>query len=155
MRLNRKAERKRLVDLIMRSGILQISKPIAEKLATKLLRGGVFVPPCRVGQTIYYNRGAKTYEGTCGNIEIWLRDPRLRIEIKDFENNYVYYLAENVHMTKEHAEEARKILGYRYGNSPEIHDSLPDYDESIVVVYKNGETRGYDYIDGNLIRPRC
>lgn len=56
------------------------------------------------------------------------------------------------------------ILGYRYGNLPEIHDSLPDYDkeivvvykdEEIVVVYKNGTTRSYDYFGGELTRPRC
>lgn len=47
------------------------------------------------------------------------------------------------------------ILGYRYGDSPEIHDSLPNYDEEIVVVYKNGTTRSYDYFGGKLTRPRC
>ena len=49
----------------------------------------------------------------------------------------------------------KEILGYRYGNSPEIHDSLPDYDEEIVIVYKNGTTEGYDYFGGKLTRTRC
>lgn len=47
------------------------------------------------------------------------------------------------------------ILGYRYGNPPELHDNLPDYNGEVVVVYKNGTTRGYDYFNGELTRPRC
>lgn len=79
---------------------------------------------------------------------------KLRNEVKEeFSHQFKNELNNKVVAIKELCD--NPILGYRYGNPPELHSSLPDYDEEIVVVYKNGTTRSYDYFNGELTRPRC
>lgn len=46
------------------------------------------------------------------------------------------------------------ILGYRYGNSPELHSKIQDYEGEVVVVYDNGTTTCYDYFNGELTKSR-
>ena len=79
---------------------------------------------------------------------------KLRNEVREeLSNQFESELNDKVVVMKELCD--NPILGYRYGNPPKLHDSLPDYDEEIVVVYKNGTTCGYDYFNGELTRPRC
>lgn len=79
---------------------------------------------------------------------------KLRDEVKEeFSHQFKKELDDKVIVIKELCDNS--ILGYRYGNPPELHSKLPDYDEEIVVVYKNGTTQGYDYFNGELTRPRC
>ena len=79
---------------------------------------------------------------------------KLRDEIrKELFNQFKSELNDKVVAIKELCDNS--ILGYRYGNPPKLHDNLPDYDEEIVVVYKNGTTCGYDYFNGELTRSRC
>ena len=79
---------------------------------------------------------------------------KLRDEIKEeLSHQFKNELNDKVVVIKELCDNS--ILGYRYGNPPELHDNLPDHDEEIVIVYKNGTTRGYDYFNGELTRPRC
>lgn len=79
---------------------------------------------------------------------------KLRDEVKqELSNQFESELNDKVVAIKELCDNS--ILGYRYGNPPELHDGLPDYDEEVVVVYKNGTTCGYDYFNGELTRPRC
>ena len=79
---------------------------------------------------------------------------KLRDEVREeFSNKFESELNSKFIAIKELCDNS--ILGYRYGNPPELHDGLPDYDEEVVVVYKNGTTCGYDYFNGELTRPRC
>ncbi len=45
-----------------------------------------------------------------------------------------------------------EIEGYIYGSPLKKHKELPAQDEEIVIVYKNGTTVEYDYINGNLMK---
>ena len=66
------------------------------------------------------------------------------INFDDLKNEIVNEFLNQDMSSKEDAEE---ILGYRYGNSPEIHDDLPDHNEEIVVVYKDGQ-KVFEYASG-------
>ena len=57
------AQREKLIDLIMKARAPIISRPRAEKEADGLLSGGVIVPPCNVGDTVYI---PWKYNGTNG-----------------------------------------------------------------------------------------
>jgi hypothetical protein len=82
--------------------------------------------------------------------------PSLFPEINfDEVNNEIDSELRNEGLFHKDAQLNQRILGYRYGNSPEIHPTLPDYNEEITVVYKDGSTKGYDYFNGELTRPRC
>lgn len=45
-----------------------------------------------------------------------------------------------------------EIEGYIYGSPLKKHKELPAQDEEIVIVYKNGTTVEYDYINGKLMK---
>ena len=46
-------ERERLIEIMLNSRTPLISKPIAKTLADDLIKNGVIVPPCKVGDTVY------------------------------------------------------------------------------------------------------
>lgn len=57
------AQREKLIALIMKARAPLISRPLAKKEADALLSGGVIVPPCNVGDTVYI---PWEYNGTNG-----------------------------------------------------------------------------------------
>ncbi len=49
--------REKLIELIMKARAPLISRPLAEKEADYLLENGVIVPPCKIGDKVYYITG--------------------------------------------------------------------------------------------------
>ena len=90
------------------------------KLADHLLSEGVIVPPCKVGQTVYYLTSIDTEEELditeifCGVVVSVGYDTSLWVHIH-YDNGLTYYhsasdFGETVFLTKEEAEEKLKEL---------------------------------------------
>ncbi|MBQ2389614.1 MAG: hypothetical protein II305_06130 [Clostridia bacterium] len=80
-------------------------------LADDLLANGVIIPPCKVGQTVYYISFGKVYKGKCHAIT--QHKHGLQIHLYDYDGDNAKYPAKKVFLTKEEAEsELRKRSGY-------------------------------------------
>ena len=75
-------------------------------LADDLLANGVIVPPCKVGQTIYYISFGKVYKSKCHAIT--QHKNSLQIHLYDYDGDKAIYPAKKVFLTKEEAERALK-----------------------------------------------
>ncbi len=71
-----------------------------------LLENGVIVPPCKVGQTIYYNCCGKIFKGKCHAITI--HENSVQVHLYDFDGDNASYSAKDVYTSKEEAEAALK-----------------------------------------------
>lgn len=91
-------------------------QPLGEHLADKLLANGVIVPPCKVGDTVYYFVGNEICRGTIDTFQIdtkenWYiayckTDCNLTGEIK----LAFWEFGKTVFLTKEEAEEKLKEM---------------------------------------------
>lgn len=78
-------ERERLVELIKNAQFKHLNLMWCEAimLADELLENGVIVPPCKVGDMVYYVEGEIICKGRIDKIEYNLyTDPRLWIEVE-------------------------------------------------------------------------
>lgn len=109
-------DREKLIELIQK----EVPRPKADALAIHLLANGVIVPPCKVGETLYF-----LYDNTFANrpsimphiyeTKDWYFDidqkgisilPR---SVRSYKGKHHYYLGDTVFLTKEKAEaELRK-----------------------------------------------
>ena len=94
-------DRDRLIRRLNDWGIAE-----AEPLADYILANGVILPPCKVGQTVYYILFGKVYKGKCHAIT--QHENRLQIHLYDCDFDNASIKAENVFLTKSQAEEALK-----------------------------------------------
>lgn len=132
IRQNRKAEKKRLVELITQSYTTHRSKWEVElfnefmreheipKLVDDLMEGGVIVPPCKVGDTVWFIRRDSKWQGILDsgvveNLSIRFYDGIFNgmgdvgINIKKQPNegdNYYHVFFNNVFKSKKEAEQA-------------------------------------------------
>lgn len=124
-------DREKLIDLIVSADIslFGTGKPYAEVYADYLLANGVIVPPCKVGDIVYFVQDKKIYKGIVilirpfihksyttfhGNVEYELEDPfyhdgrtmrhNISVVFQKYEKNTVAYF------TKEEAEKALENL---------------------------------------------
>ena len=81
----------------------------AEKLADHLLANGVIVPPCKVGDKVYYIAGKKVYKSKCHAIT--QHKSGLQIHLYDYDGDNARYSTKDVFLTKEEAEQKLKELG--------------------------------------------
>ncbi len=64
-------DRDRLIELIEQAeGLKNNDFPSVEEIADYLLANGVIVPPCKVGDVVYYFVGNEIYHGTIDTFQI-------------------------------------------------------------------------------------
>lgn len=111
--------RDRLIELIINAPKLDCIKggrangktyQTVQNIADYLLANGVIVPPCNVGDMVYYVSFGNVYKGKCHAITL---KPTLQIHLYDFDGDNASYPASKVFLTK---EEAEKALKEREGN---------------------------------------
>jgi hypothetical protein len=109
------SDRDRLIELISQKqqyGIATEEPPEAiytienHQLADYLLANGVIVPPCKVGDTVYYIAGKKVYKSKCHAIS--QHKGGLQIHLYDYDGDNARYTAKDVFLTKSQAEVALK-----------------------------------------------
>lgn len=99
--------RDKLIELIEQAeGLKNNDFPSVEEIADHLLANGVIVPPCKVGDTVYYIVFDKVYKGKCHAIT--QHENRLQIHLYDYDFDNASIKSENVFLTKEEAEEKLK-----------------------------------------------
>lgn len=76
-----------------------------ERLADYLLANGVTIPPCKVGDVVYYISFGKVYEGKCHAITM---HNNLQIHLYDYDGDNASYPASKVFRSREEAEKALK-----------------------------------------------
>ena len=74
--------------------------------ADYLLENGVIVPPCKVGDMVYYIAFGKIYKGKCHAITQHIN--RLQIHLYDYDGDNASIASDKVFLTKEEAEKALK-----------------------------------------------
>lgn len=65
--------RDRLIELIQNS-VNGCARHWAEIIADHLLKNGVIVPPCKVGDTVYYLEGSRILDGTVKSFSTIMKD---------------------------------------------------------------------------------
>ena len=98
-------DRDRLIELLANSGCSADLETYHE-IADYLLANGVIVPPCKVGQTIYYISFGKVYKSKCHAIT--QHKNSLQIHLYDYDGDKAIYPAKKVFLTKEEAERVLK-----------------------------------------------
>lgn len=93
-------ERERLIELLRQSGITWYPS----KVADYLLENGVIVPPCKVGDTVYYICFGKIYKGKCHAIT--RHENSLQIHLYDYDGDNASFASDNVFPTRNEAENA-------------------------------------------------
>ena len=101
-------DRDRLIELLIDSS-RYIDEQRGEAIADYLLANGVIVPPCKVGQTVYYIAGKKVYKSKCHAIT--QHKNGLQIHLYDYDGDNARYSTKDVFLTKEEAEQKLKELG--------------------------------------------
>lgn len=105
-------DRERLIEL-MQKRFAELIKDgdwtfgeMLTNVADHLLANGVIVPPCKVGQTVYYIAFGKVYKSKCHAIT--QHKHGLQIHLYDYDGDNARYPAKKVFLTKEEAEQALK-----------------------------------------------
>lgn len=75
-----------------------------EIMADALLENGVIIPPCKVGDTVYYNCCGSIFKGKCHTITI--HENSLQVHLYDFDGDNASYSAKDIFLTKEEAKKA-------------------------------------------------
>ena len=108
-------DRDRLIELIKQArNDWQISTMMPAKYtfdswtADYLLANGVIVPPCKVGDTVYYIAGKKVYKSKCHAIS--QHKGGLQIHLYDYDGDNARYSTKYVFLTKEEAGQKLKEL---------------------------------------------
>lgn len=99
-------ERERLIELL--DIIIQPGEKTLGDIADYFLANGVIVPPCKVGQTIYYNCCGKIFKGKCNAITI--HENSIQVHLYDFDGDNASYSAKDVYASKEDAEKALNYM---------------------------------------------
>ena len=102
------SDRDRLIEILKVPIFPHLDVEPAEVVADYLLENGVIVPPCKVGQTVYYISFGKVYKGKCHAITL---NPTMQIHLYDYDGDNVSISASKVFLTKEEAEEKLKEFG--------------------------------------------
>lgn len=96
--------RDRLAALVEEAeGMLNNDFPTPDMIADHLLANGVILPPCKVGDTVYYIAFGKVYKGECHAITL---KPTMQIHIYDYDGDNASLKADRVFLTREAAEKA-------------------------------------------------
>ena len=98
-------DRDRLIELIQ-DAVNGCARHWAEIIADHLLANGVIVPPCKVGDRVYYIAFGKVYKSKCHAIT--QHKHALQIHLYDYDGDNAKYPAKKVFLTKEEAERALK-----------------------------------------------
>lgn len=77
------------------------SRSEIELLADYLIENGVVIPPCKVGDTVYYIAGKKVYKSKCHAITL---QPSMQIHLYDYDGDNARYSTKNVFRTRAEAE---------------------------------------------------
>ena len=101
-------DRDRLIELMKYKRFLETSE-----LADHLLASGVIVPPCKVGDTVYFLDAICVDDSYCINncCCIDCKYSELQVREIDFDLSMYKELGKTVFLTKEEAEEKLKELG--------------------------------------------
>lgn len=95
-------ERERLIELLGKDYILYEKEDI-EELADILLENGVIVPPCKVGDKIYFTYNEKVFNLTVEKIVI--KEEGMFLVDKEFNDWYsIEELGKSLYLTREEAE---------------------------------------------------
>ena len=104
----------RLAKLICESTKEQGDTWSFSEIADHLIKHGVIVPPCKVGDTVYvvsqgngFTMRWDVYEGTVVDIHL-NRHNKLTIRVENGERFFGYYEPRFIHNTKEEADKALK-----------------------------------------------
>jgi hypothetical protein len=92
--------RDRLVELISQ---VQYMGGLEGQLADYLLKNGVIVPPCKVGQTVYQTDGIRIYELEIFDVSLRKNKPYYETESIDFDGTAI---GKSIFLTREEAERA-------------------------------------------------
>lgn len=87
---------------------ISASSVILEEYAEELLANGAIVPPCKVGDIVYYISFGKVYKGKCHTITI--HENSVQIHLYDYDGDNASISTNRVFLTKEEAEEKLKEL---------------------------------------------
>lgn len=110
--------RDRLIDMVKESLVKHIDKThmLAENIADDLLANGIIVPPCKVGDTVYwafYDKGeeiAEVFEGFVRGLSIGQNGTTWFSVVYDngltYEHTFKDYWGKTVFLTRDEAEKA-------------------------------------------------
>ena len=102
-------DRERLVRRLHDWGTVE-----AEALADYLLENGVIVPPCKVGDTVYYLEGSRILEGTVKSFSAIMKDNYFVVYVETkysllgIERFGYWMFGKRIFLTREEAEKALK-----------------------------------------------
>ena len=100
--------RDRLIELLGKNYNCVDRNKCLNEQADYLLANGVIVPPCKVGDKVYYIAGKKVYKSKCHAIT--QHKNGLQIHLYDYDGDNARYSTKDVFLTKEEAEEKLKEL---------------------------------------------
>lgn len=96
-------DRDRLIHKIMSLKKPTISLQTAMDIADALIDEGAIVPPCKVGDTVYYIAGKKIYKSKCHALT--QHKSGLQIHLYDYDGDNARYSTKDVFRTREEAKE--------------------------------------------------
>lgn len=103
----------RLIELIQQS-VKGCARNWAEIIAEYLLANGVIVPPCKVGDTVYYLEGSRILEGTVKSFSTIMKDNYFVVYVETkysllgIERFGYWMFGKKIFLTREAAEQALK-----------------------------------------------
>lgn len=101
------AERERLIELL--KNVPRNTRAFYDQFADYLLENGVIVPPCKVGDMVYYKTFWNIHKGKCHAIT--RHKNSLQIHLKNYIGETESFASDSVFLTKEEAEKAFKTRG--------------------------------------------
>ena len=103
----------RLIELIQQS-VKGCARNWADIIADYLLENGVIVPPCKVGDTVYYLEGSRILEGTVKSFSTIMKDNYFVVYVETkysllgIERFGYWMFGKKIFLTREEAEQALK-----------------------------------------------
>ena len=100
-------DRDRLIEILqdtLHEWECDVSIKTLTEITEHLIANDVIVPPCKVGQTVYYIAFGKVYKGKCHAITI--HKDSLQIHLYDYDGDNASISAKDVFLTREEAEKA-------------------------------------------------
>ena len=95
-------ERERLIELL--KNVPRNTRAFYDQFADYLLENGVIVPPCKVGDMVYYITSERIFKSKCNAIT--QQEKSLQIHLYDYDGDNASISADSVFLTKEEAEKA-------------------------------------------------
>ena len=90
----------------------QFSEYALREIVDALLANGIIVPPCKVGDTVYYFVGSKICNGVVENFQIYTEQNlyiarvKTKFSLTNYESLAFWQFGKTVFLTKEQAEKA-------------------------------------------------